>query len=106
MTMTKVFTKGFLSMAAIGLYAASSVFADTHLMKGQGTDGTVMEVSGDQRMVKVDASESSVCVVGSMVLGDQRRPDQHMTDSNGSRILTSTETEECSAHGYMMPMNR
>lgn len=73
MTMTKVFTKGFLSMAAIGLYAASSVFADTHLMKGQGTDGTVMEVSGDQRMVKVDASESSVCVVGSNGVGRSKK---------------------------------
>lgn len=102
MTMTLVFTKGFLSMAVIGLFAASSALADAELMNGQTTDGTVVEVSGDQRIVEIDASESSVCVVGSMVSGDQRRPDQHKTGLNGTPI----DTEECAAHDYLMPMNR
>jgi len=100
---TTRFIKAFLStMVAIGLFAASSVFADAELMNGRSTDGTVVEVSGDQRIVEVDASESSVCVVASMVSGDQRRPDRPKAGLDG----TSMETDECSAHDYMMPMNR
>lgn len=102
MTTRKVFAKGFLSMVGIVLFAASSVFANTDLMNGQTTDGTVVEVSGDQRIMEIDASESSVCVIGSMVAGDQRRPDQHKAGLNGTPI----EAEECAAHDYMMPMNR
>lgn len=104
---TTRFIRVFLpAIMATGLFAISGVLADTDLMNGHATGGTVTEVSGDQRIVEVDASESSVCVVGSMVSGDQRRPDQHMTGSHGSRILTSTKTDECLAHDYMMPMNR
>lgn len=102
MTTTKVFTKGFLSLGVIGLCAASSSFADAELMNGQDKGGTVLEVSGDQRIVEIDASDSSVCVVDSMVVGDQRKPDRHKADLNESSI----ETEECAAHDYMMPMNR
>lgn len=93
-------------MAAIGLFAASSVFADAEIMNGQDKGGTVMEVSGDQRIMEIDVSDSSVCIVDSMVSGDQRRPDQYMAGSYGSRTLTPIQTDECSAHDYIMPMNR
>lgn len=102
MTMTLVFTKGFLSMAVIGLFAASSALADAELMNGQTTDGTVVEVSGDQRIVEMDASDSSVCVVDSMVSGDQRRPHWDMAGFDGIPM----KTDECAAHDYIMPMNR
>jgi excinuclease UvrABC helicase subunit UvrB len=103
---TTRFIRAFLStMVAIGLFAASSAFADAELMNGQNTDrpdSTVIEVFGDQRIVEIDASDSSVCIVDSMVSGDQRRPDRHKAGLDG----TSIETDECHAHDYMMPMNR
>ena len=103
MTMIRVLTKGLLSMAAaIGLFAISSAFADTDLMTGRGASGTVVEVSGDQRIVEMDASDSSVCVVDSMVSGDQRRPHWDMAGFDGIPM----ETDECAAHDYIMPMNR
>jgi hypothetical protein len=86
----------------MGLFTASSVFADTDLMTGRGASGTVVEVSGDQRIVEIDAPDSSVCVVDSMVSGDQRRPDRHIPGFDGTPI----ETDECTEHDYTMPMNR
>lgn len=102
MSRLRMFSHGLLFMAGIGLFAAPSVVADTDLRSGRDANGTVVEVSGDQRIVEIDASDSSVCVVDSMVSGDQRRPDRHMAGFDGIPI----ETDECATHDYTMPMNR
>lgn len=102
MSIRRMFSHGLLFIAGIGLFAASSVVAETDFMSGRDASGTVVEVSGDQRTVEIDASDSSVCVVDSMVSGDQRRPDRHMAGFD--RI--SIEMDECATHDYSMPMNR
>jgi len=104
MTLITMSTKGLLSIAAaIGLFAVSSAYANGDLMTDQVKNGVVMEVSGDQRIVEIEEADlSSACLAGSMVTGDQRRPDWHMAGLDG----ISKEMDKCSAHDYMMPINR
>lgn len=102
------FILGFLSLvAATGFFAASTAFATNGQIMSQSEVETVAEVSGDQRMVEIAAPRSSSgCLAESMVSGDQRRPDRHMADSEGSRILTPVRTDECTETEYITPMNR
>ncbi|UVT14383.1 MAG: hypothetical protein H8K04_10995 [Nitrospira sp.] len=104
MTLITMKTKGLLSItAAIGLLAASSALANTDLMTGQVKNSVVMEVSGDQRIVEIEEADwSAACLAGSMVTGDQRSPDWLMAGLDG----IPKEMDKCSAHDYMMPMNR
>ncbi|MGC4098554.1 MAG: hypothetical protein QM706_15690 [Nitrospira sp.] len=102
MSTRRMFSHGLVFIAGIGLCAASSVVAETDFMSGRDASGTVVEVSGDQRIVEIDAADSSVCVVDSMVSGDQRRPDRHMAGFDG----IPTDADECATHDYTMPMNR
>lgn len=105
---TSVFTKGFLSiMAATGLFGASTAFAINGQNMSQSEGGTIAEVAGDQRIVEIAAPHSlSGCIAESMVMGDQRSPDQQRGGSEGSRILTPVKADECTETEYTMPMNR